>query len=76
MKAITQLKDVKVLVDDGRLIDMLIDGDLTRVDTVLRNVGNIVHLGLSCYSIYDRNTRKMVIDNSKILSPFVGVDRT
>lgn len=76
MKATTQLKDVKVLVDDGRLINIIIDGDLMRVETVLRNVGNIVHLGLSCYSVYDRTTKKMLIDNSKILSAFVGVDRT
>lgn len=76
MKATTQLKDVKVLVDDGRIIDMIIDGDLMRVETVIRNVGNMTHHILNCYSVYDRNTKKFMIDNSRILSAFVGVDRS
>lgn len=76
MKATTQLKDVKVLVDDGRIIDMIIDGDLMRVQTVIRNASNLTHHVLNCYSVYDRNTKKMVIDNSRILAAFVGVDRT
>ena len=75
MKAPTELKDVKVLVDDGRLIEMIIDGDLMRVETVIRNVRNMTQRCVDCYSVYDRNQQKMLIDNSRILAPFVGIDR-
>ena len=75
MKAPTELKDVKVLVDDGRLIEMIIDGDLMRVETVIRNVSNMIQRGVDCYSVYDRNQQKMLIDNSRKLAPFVGIDR-
>jgi len=76
MKAKTQLKDVKVLVDDGRLIGMLVDGDMLRVETLLRNVSNLVSRKLDLYSVFDRNTGKMIIDNSRFLSRLVGVDRS
>lgn len=75
MKAKTQLKDVKVLVKDGRIINMLIDGDLMRVETVIRNVSNLTHLVLTCLSVYDCNTKKMLIDNSKLLSAYVRGDK-
>ena len=75
MKAPTQLKDVKVLVNDGRLIEMIIDGDLLRVETVIRNVSNMTQQVVDCYSVFDRNEQKMLIDNSRILASLVGVDR-
>lgn len=76
MKATTHLKDVKILVDDGRLINMLVDGDMLRVLTLLDNVSNLVSRKLDLYSVFDRNLKKMIVDNSKFLSPFFGVDRT
>lgn len=72
MKDSTQLKYVKVLVDDGRIIDMLVDGDMLRVETVIKNVMYLTHRILHVYTVLDLNTGKMIIDNRRILGRKVG----